>query len=294
MAGPTVALLGTGIMGAPMARNIAQAGLDVRVWNRSAEKAEPLAEHGARSAATPAEAVRGADVVVTMLSDTDAVLAAVEGESGALAALGDDAVWAQMSTVGVVGTERLMDLASEHGAAFVDAPVLGTKAPAEQGALVILASGPDAAVDRCDPVFGAVGSRTMRVGEAGAGTRLKLVVNNWILAMVENVGETVALAEGLGTDPRLWLEAIQGGAMDVPYAHTKTAAILERKLEPSFRLELARKDVGLVLEAAERAGVDLGLPPVVAERFDRAIELGHGDEDMAAVYFASVPDRDST
>lgn len=293
MADLTVALLGTGVMGAPMAANIARAGLAVRVWNRTAERAEPLSEHGAQVAATAAEAARDADVVVTMLADTDAVLAAMEGENGALAAMSDAAVWAQMSTVGVVGTERLMGLAGERGIAFVDAPVLGTKAPAEQGALVVLASGPDAAVDRCDPVFEAIGSRTMRVGEAGAGTRLKLVVNSWILATVENVAETVALAEALGSDPRLWLEAMKGGAMDVPYAHLKTAAILERKLEPSFRLALARKDVGLVLEAAERAGVDLGLPRVVAERFDRAIELGHGDEDMAAVYFASAPDRDS-
>lgn len=291
MAGPTVALLGTGIMGAPMARNLAEAGLDVRVWNRSAEKAEPLGEHGVGVAATPAEAAGDADLVVTMLADTDAVIAAMEGENGALAALDDDAVWVQMGTVGVAGTERLADLARERGVAFVDAPVLGTKAPAEQGALIILASGPGAALDRCGPVFDAVGSRTMRVGEAGAGTRLKLVVNNWILATVENVAETVALAEGLGVDPRLWLEAMKGGAMDIPYAHSKTAAILERKLEPSFRLELARKDVGLVLEAAERAGVDLGLSRVVAERFSRAIELGHGDEDMAAAYFGTAPDR---
>jgi 3-hydroxyisobutyrate dehydrogenase len=203
----------------------------------------------------------------------------------------DDAVWAQMSTVGVAGTDRLMELARERGVGFVDAPVLGTKAPAEQGKLVVLASGDEGALERCGPVFDAVGARTMRVGDAGAGTRLKLVVNGWILAMVENVGETVALAEGLGLDPRLWLEAMQGGAMDAPYAHAKTQAILERNLEPSFRLALARKDVGLVIEAASAAGVDIALPQTVAERFDRAIELGHGDEDMCAAYFASAPEQ---
>jgi 3-hydroxyisobutyrate dehydrogenase len=290
MSGPTIGLLGTGIMGAPMARNLAAAGMSVRAWNRTRERAEPLAADGVEIAGSPGEAVTGADVVITMLADTDAVLAATEGADGALAAMGEDAVWAQMSTVGVVGTDRLIALARERGVGFVDAPVLGTKAPAEQGKLVVLASGAAAELDRCAPAFEAVGARTMRVGDAGAGTRLKLVVNSWILAMVENVGETVALAQALGLDPHLWLEAMEGGAMDAPYAHSKTQAILEGNLEPSFRLALARKDIGLVQEAAVSAGLDLALPPTVAERFDRAITLGHGDEDMCAAYFASAPD----
>ena len=290
MSGPSVAVLGTGIMGAPMARNLAGAGMRVRAWNRTRERAEPLAETGVKVADTAAQAVPGADIVITMLADTDAVAAAMEGSDGALAAMEDDAVWAQMSTVGVAGTDQLAALARDRGVAFVDAPVLGTKAPAEQGKLVVLASGAEADLERCAPAFEAVGARTMRVGDAGAGTRLKLVVNGWILAMVESVGETVALAQGLGLDPNLWLEAMEGGAMDAPYAHAKTQALLSGNLDASFRLALARKDVGLVQEAAASAGLDLGLPDVVAERFDRAIELGHGDEDMCAAYFASAPD----
>src|SRR4051794_2174602 len=131
-----VAVLGTGTMGGPMARNIAAAGIDVRVWNRTREHAE---ETGLEVAGTPAEAVDGADVMVTMLADGDIVADVAEQ---ALESLGDDAIWLQMSTVGIAATERLATLAEERGVAFVDAPVSGTKQPAEQGELVVLASGP--------------------------------------------------------------------------------------------------------------------------------------------------------
>jgi 3-hydroxyisobutyrate dehydrogenase len=194
-----------------------------------------------------------------------------------------------MSTVGVAGIERLASLAEERGVAFVDAPVLGSRLPAEKGELVVLAAGPDEALERCAPVFDAVGSRTMRVGEAGAGTRLKLVVNHWILGIVEDVGETVALAQALDLDPGLWLEAIRGGAMDLPYAHQKAGAILAGDLAANFKLVLALKDARLVVEAAERAGMEAALARTIVERFERAVELGHGDEDMAATYFASAP-----
>ncbi|MGZ4495382.1 MAG: NAD(P)-dependent oxidoreductase, partial [Nocardioides sp.] len=139
---PTVALLGTGLMGAGMARNIAKAGLTLRVWNRSADKAAPLADAGATVAATPAEAVEGADVVVTMLFDTDSVAATMRE---AAPGLSGDAVWLQMATVGIAGTDTLAGLARELGVAFVDAPVLGTRKPAEDGTLVVLASGPEQA-----------------------------------------------------------------------------------------------------------------------------------------------------
>jgi 3-hydroxyisobutyrate dehydrogenase len=195
------------------------------------------------------------------------------------------AVWAQMSTLGLDGTERCAALASERGVALVDAPVLGTKQPAEAGELIVLAAGPDDAVARCAPVFDAIGKHVVRLGEAGEATRLKLVLNHWILGIVENVAETMQLAEALGVDPALWLETIGGGPLDLPYAQLKGKAILERSLEPSFRLALAHKDAGLVLEAASRHQMQAALIEVVAERMARAIDAGHGDEDMAATYF---------
>ena len=159
-----VALLGTGIMGAAMARNLIGAGMEVRAWNRSAEKAEPLAGDGATVAEDPAQAANGANFLLTMLPDAD-VIEEVVGD-GALSALSEGAVWLQMSTVGEGGNERLARLADENGVAYVDAPVLGTKAPAEQGQLVVLASGPEEVREKCEPVFGAVGGKTVWLGEA--------------------------------------------------------------------------------------------------------------------------------
>lgn len=162
----SVAVLGAGIMGAPMARNLLVAGLDVRVWNRSREKAAPLEEAGAEVADTPAAAASGAAVVVTMLRDADATQASMRPPDGALAGMGSDAVWAQMGTLGLAGTDACAALAAEHGVTFVDAPVLGTKQPAEQGALTVLAAGPAGVRDTLAPVFDAVGARTLWLGEA--------------------------------------------------------------------------------------------------------------------------------
>jgi 3-hydroxyisobutyrate dehydrogenase len=272
-----VALLGTGTMGAPMGHRLLAAGHSLRVFNRTRSRAQPLAADGAVVCATPAEACAGADVVVTMLADAPAVEAAVAGIDLAGAA------WAQMSTVGVTATERL---AARGGAAFVDAPVLGSRPQAEAGQLTVLASG--AARGRCAPVFDAVGARTIDLGdEPGAGTRMKLVLNHWVVALVEGVAETVALAEGLGLDPQAFLDVIDGGPMGPPYAALKGRMIIEREYPPSFSLRLAHKDAGLIVEAADAAGLDLPLPALVRERMGRAIDAGHGDADFAATAEAS-------
>ncbi len=278
----TVAVLGTGTIGEPIARNLARAAFDVRVWNRTREKAEPLAQDGATVWDSAAEAADGAELVLTVLADVDATAETIEEVEFA-----DGAVWVQMATVGVDGAERLAELAQEKRVAFVDAPVLGTRQPAEQAKLVVLASGPDDALDRCEPVFEAIGQQTRRLGSVPNGSKLKMVTNLWLLAVTEGAAEAIALAEGLGLDPRDFLDTMEGSQIDSPYLHLKGQAMLDRKLEPSFRLEHAAKDSVLVLEAADRAGVDTRVARAVREAFERAIELGHGDEDMAAVYFAS-------
>ena len=277
----TVAFLGTGIMGFPMARNIAAAGMTVRAWNRTLDKARPLAEHGVTVAESPAQAAEGADVLVTMLADADAVAAAVQDVRGV-------PVWAQMSTVGLEGTERLVALAAERDMAYVDAPVLGTKKPAEDAQLVVVAAGPAEVRDRVDAIFDAVGRQSLWLGERpGTATRLKVVLNHWILGLTELIGETIAFSRAVGVDPALALETIEGGAMDTPYLQMKGKAILEEALDPAFPLPLAVKDSDLVLEAAEEAGIDLPLIEVARRQFARALELGHGDKDMAATYFAT-------
>jgi 3-hydroxyisobutyrate dehydrogenase len=283
--GPAAVLGAGGIMGFAMARNMARAGVDVRAWNRSREKAEPLAGDGATIAATPAEAARGAEVVVTILSDADAVVEAVEP---ALAEAGERTVWAQMSTIGIDGTERCAALADRHGVMFVDAPVLGTKAPAERGELIVMASGPAEVRDRVEPLLHPIAKKILWVGEAGAGTRLKLVTNAWILTVVEGAAETIALAEGIGVDPQQFLEVLSGGPLDLPYLQMKGKAIIEREFEPSFRLALAAKDAALVEDAAARHSLDLPIVATVRARMEEGIH-DHGDEDMSATYWTSAP-----
>jgi len=286
-----IAVLGTGIMGAAMARNLLAAGFEVRAWNRSREKAQPLADDGAAVADSPAEAAEGAGFVLTMLADADAVAEATGGEDGALSALLDDGVWLQMSTVGLEGQEMLAGIADEHGVYYVDAPVLGTKEPAEQGQLIVLASGSEEVRERCEPVFDAVGSKTLWLGAAGAGSRLKLITNNWILGLLGALAETISFAEALDVDPNQFLEVIEGGPLGVPYAQMKGQMMIEEEFPTSFSANLARKDANLVLQAAEANGLRLPLTEAAAQHFDEAIDAGHGEEDMAAIYQATRPDR---
>lgn len=285
----TVAFLGAGTMGAPMVRNLAAAGFDLRVWNRTRSRAEPLAETGAAVVDSPAEAARGADILVTMLLDADSTLSA--GREAA-AALNTGGVWAQMGTIGLPGTEAVCAAAAEiGGVTVVDAPVLGTKLPAEKGELVVLAAGAPAVREVVAPLFDAVGSRTQWVGEdpsQAGGSRLKLVANNWVLTLTNAVGESIALAEDLGVDPSEFLAAIKGTATDSAYAHMKGTAIISGEFPPAFTLSAAAKDAGLVSQAAS-AGVRLDLAEAVRARFARALTAGHADEDMAAVYYASKP-----
>jgi 3-hydroxyisobutyrate dehydrogenase len=284
----TVAVLGAGgTMGLGMSRNIAKSGLTVRAWNRTRENAEPLESDGITVVDSPTEAVDGADVVLTILSDGDAVQETAEQF---LAAVRDDAIWLQMSTIGHEATDRCIETAKQAGVAFVDAPVIGTKKPAEEGKLVVLASGPDDLKNKVDPIFDAVGQRTMWVGEAGKANRLKVAVNVWIVALVEGAAESLALAEGLGIDPKLVIDAVSGGPLDLPYLQIKGGMMLEREFPPSFKLGLAAKDARLAEQAAKDADLDLPLVAAIAERLTAGSEE-HGDADMAATYLVSAPGR---
>ncbi|MCP2169577.1 NAD(P)-dependent oxidoreductase [Goodfellowiella coeruleoviolacea] len=281
-----IAVLGTGIIGAALTRNLLGNGFAVHAWNRTRAKAEALAEAGARVAASPAEAVRDAEVVITALTDGPSVLAAMRAAAPGLRA---GTVWVQTSTVGD-DISDLVALAREHRLSFVDAPVQGTRQPAEQGQLVVLASAAPEVRDTVRPVFDAIGKRTLWVsedGESGASSRLKLVLNTWVIAMTHGVGETLALARGLDVDPGHVLDVITGGPMDNAYFQGKSAAILSGDYTPSFTVDNAEKDARLVLAAAARANVRMDLVQAGQQRFRRAAEQGHGDEDMAAGYFAS-------
>jgi 3-hydroxyisobutyrate dehydrogenase len=279
-----VAVLGTGIMGAGMARSLIRAGLDVTVWNRSGAKARALEQEGARLAEDAASAVSGADVVLTMLFDADAVAAVMEQ---ALPAVDRSALWVQTSTVGLDGTARLVQLAERHGVGFIDAPVLGTRKPAEDGTLVVLAAGPRHLREAAAPVFDAIGSRIVWVGErAGDGHRLKLVANSWVLSVAGATAQAVGLAEALGIDPLLFLEAISGGPLDCAYTQLKGKAMIAGEFSPAFTLSGAVKDTALIAEAMRAAGADDRLMEALHQQFQAASDAGHDAEDMAAVIHA--------
>ncbi len=283
-----VAVIGAGgTMGLPMARNIAGAGIEVRAWNRSREKAESLADDGVEVLDTAAEAATGASVLLTILSDADAVVDAMEGSDGVLAGAEKGALWLQMSTIGIEGTERCATLAEENGLTLVDAPVVGTKQPAEQGKLTVLASGPEEARERCEPIFDPISQKAVWLGEAGTGTRMKLVINSWLLSLVEGLAETIAFAEGIDVDPAQFLETIEGGPIDNAYAQLKGRMMIERSFEPAFKLELAAKDARLVLEAMERHDLELPMLTAIRAQLEEAAEA-HGEKDMSATYLASA------
>jgi 3-hydroxyisobutyrate dehydrogenase len=216
----------------------------------------------------------------------------MEGSDGVLAGADKGSIWLQMSTIGIEGTERCAALAEEHGLTLVDAPVVGTKQPAEQGKLTVLSSGPEVAREQCEPIFDAVSQKAIWLGEAGTGTRMKLVINSWLLSLVEGLAETIAFAEGIDIDPAQFLETISGGPIDNPYAQMKGKMMIERNFDPAFKLELAAKDARLVLEAAQRHELDLPMLGAIRSQLEEAAKE-HGDKDMAAAYLASAPKESS-
>ncbi|MGR6320145.1 NAD(P)-dependent oxidoreductase [Micromonospora soli] len=265
-----------------MAANIIRAGLTTVVWNRRPEPARGLGEQGAEVATSPADAVRQADVVVTMVTDADAVRS-IAVDQGMLAALPDGAVWAQMSTIGVTETERLAELvgAQRPGVTLVDAPVAGSRGPAQQGKLVVLASGPEQVQARVAPVFDAVGQQTVWVGPVGAGSRLKLV-NNLVLAFVaEGVAAAVALGDTLGLDRSTVLQALRGSPLVSPWAAEKLERIGRDDFTPQYSLDLALKDVDLALREV-RPGRFPAAEALAAE-WRRAVEQGLGRDDLTVV-----------
>lgn len=283
----TVAVLGAGgAMGRGIVHSLAAAGIDVRAWNRTPDRLRDLEGARVTACADPAEAARGAQAVLTILSDADAVLA-VMGEGGAAAAAPAGAVWIQAGTIGTAGTDRCLDLARREGLVVVDAPVLGTRQPAWEGELVVLASGPRPAPEPSEEIFEAIGRRTLWAGEAGAGSRLKLAVNTWILSVVEAAAEMLALAAGTGVEPALVLEALDGSPLSPPYLHAKGAAMLAGDFTPSLRLALAAKDARLAVEAAQAAGLGLPMLEALGERL-AAAAVEYGDEDMSATFLLAT------
>jgi 3-hydroxyisobutyrate dehydrogenase len=283
---PVVALLGTGRMGGPMAANLARGGFDVRVWNRTSSRAEALAADGAVVAASPAQAVKGATIVITMLADGPATHEAATGPDGFLGAA-PGAIWVQMATIGIDWTTRLAGIADARGVVFVDAPVSGSEGPARAGQLAILASGPDQVRDVLAPVFGVLGRATAWLGPAGNGTKAKLVLNSWLADLTETTAESLAFARRLGLDPAEIVDLLAENPLGAPYAVQKARLMLAGDFSPAFALKHALKDAELAAQAAQASGATLTLTSALLPRWRDTAANGHADDDLASVYLTA-------
>jgi 3-hydroxyisobutyrate dehydrogenase len=278
----TVAVLGVGTMGHGMTDSLLRGGIPTIVWDRDPAATAPLAGAGAKVAASAPEAARAAEIAITMVPNADAVVS-IAADEGMLAALPPGAVWAQMSTIGVEGTDRAAVLTAHRrpDVAFVDAPVSGSKVPAEEGHLTIFASGPDEARARLAPVFDALGRRTIWVGPAGLGSRLKLVSNTLLAFTAEGVAESVALAHSLGLTTQTVIDAFAEGPLMSQWAAAKLQRIARNEYGVEFSLDYALKDVRLALDAVDHE--KLPVADALASSWQRAVDQGLGHDDVTVV-----------
>lgn len=278
---PQVAILGAGTMGSAMARRLLACGFPVRVWNRSPEALRPLTEAGAQTSSDAPEAVRGADVVLTLLPTADVVSGVMVG-MGVLDAMDRGQAWAQMSTIGVEGTSQLAEQVHSQrpDVFFVDAPVSGSRVPAETGELLILGSGPDDAKAVVDPVFAALGHRTLWLGPAGRGSQMKLVLNTWLAFEVEAAAEAMSLATHWGIAAETLDTAIDGSPLVSSYAASKLKKMQSADDSADFALGMALKDLTLVREAV--GPIQAPIAWAIAERWHNLAGQGLGALDVSA------------
>ena len=285
MAIQAIAVLGTGTMGSAFARRLLGAGMRVSAWDPTPASAARLADAGATVAATPEDAVRDADVVLTMVPTIASI---EETMPRTLAAMRPGSIWLQMSTIGVEGTQRAFALAKERrpDIVFVDAPVSGSKVPAEQGKLLILASGPTATLDALAPVFSALGQKTMRWELVGSGSRMKVVLNTWLAVLGEGIAETARLAQSLDVSLEDVSACLGSTALNAPWALAKLEKIERNAFDADFALALAAKDLHLALDAASQAHQRLPMVQAIGEQWDTALQAGLGNRDVVGAYLA--------
>ena len=282
-----VAFCGLGIMGGPMAANLTRAGFELSVWTRTAQKAASFAaEHGARAAATPAEAAAGSQAVVTMVPDSPEVESTLVGPDGAAGALGTGGLAIDMSTIAPTAAKALGERLAEGGIDFLEAPVSGSRPKAEDGTLTIMAGGERHAFERALPLLEAMGERIVHVGPQGHGQLAKLLTNTMGAVNAAALAEAVLTVKRAGVDPDAFLEVAAGSAGASTVLTLKGRPMFDENFEPLFKLEHMLKDVRHCLEEARQLGVELRLGAVAEGLYARAAREGHGEEDFAAVITA--------
>jgi 2-hydroxy-3-oxopropionate reductase len=278
-----IGFIGLGIMGAPMAANLVKAGYPVTAYNRSPAAAGRLADLGGRAATSLGEAVREADVVITMLPDTPDVEAVVLGADGVLANAPDGLLHIDMSTISPAASRALAERAAAAGVRSLDAPVSGGEQGAVEGSLSIMVGGEPADVDAARPVLGALGATVVHVGPAGAGQTVKAANQLLVAGIIELVAEALVLIEAAGVDPGPATRVLAGGLAGNRILDRKAAGMLARDFTPGFRVDLHHKDLGIVLAAAREAGVAIPLGAVVAQLMGALRAQGDGGDDHTAL-----------
>ena len=281
---PHVAFCGLGIMGGPMAATLARAGYELSVYTRTREKAEAFAaEHDARAAATPREAAEGAAVVITMVPDAPEVEEVLLGEQGAVHGLGEGGLVIDMSTIAPTAARAIGERLGDDGAAFLEAPVSGSRPKAEDGTLTIMVGGEASDFERARPLFDVMGERIVHVGPRGHAQLAKLLTNTMGAVHAAALAEAVLAVEKAGVNPDAFLKVAAGSAGNSTVLGLKGHPMFERDFTPLFKLEHMLKDVRHCLDEAKALGVELSLGAFVEPLFSKAADAGHGEEDFAAV-----------
>ncbi len=278
-----IGFIGLGIMGQPMAANIRKAGYELMVYNRTAEKSSILAGSGALVAATPAELADWADVIIFMLTGPEAIDSMMYSENGILAAQLSGKVLINMSTVAPAYTRNLQKCLQPAGLTFIDAPVSGSKKPAVDGTLIILAGGPRESIKTLEPLFLSMGQKVVHCGDAGHGSAMKMTVNLLLAVMMEGLCESVNLAQHLGLDTSLVLDSILAGPLGCGLFNLKRDMLLTDDFPVQFPLKHMTKDLRFVLQSADEAGAAVPAGHAVFQLFRQGVSQGIGELDFAAV-----------
>ena len=278
-----IGFIGLGTMGMPMALNIAKAGYPLSVWNRSAEKTESLRQQGIEVCATPAALAAGCDSIIVMVFGPEALQDVLQGGQGICAGLRPGTVVINMSTVSRAATLAAAEAVQGRGGLFLDAPVAGSKKPAQDAALTILAGGERALVDRVTPLLKTMGKVIIYCGPSGQGTAMKLFINLFLGVLMQALAEGLCMGAKMGLARADMLATIENSAVCCPLFRVKGAAIDQGDFSKNFSVDLVFKDLNLLLAEAEKLGMPLPVTAAAREAFAAARTMGLGGEDMAAV-----------
>ncbi|WP_271879955.1 NAD(P)-dependent oxidoreductase [Phaeobacter italicus] len=280
-----VAFLGLGVMGYPMAGHLVKAGHEVTVYNRTTAKAEAwVKEHGGTLGATPAEAAKGADFVMACVGNDDDLRSVCLGETGAFGAMSEGAIFVDHTTVSAKVTRELFSAAAEVGLSFVDAPISGGQAGAENGVLSVMCGGDQAAYDKAEPIIDAYARICRRIGDSGAGQMTKMCNQIAIAGLVQGLSEALHFADKAGLDGRAVVEVISQGAAGSWQMVNRHETMLDDHFEHGFAVDWMRKDLGICLDAADETGASLPVTALVDQFYKDVQKLGGGRWDTSSLY----------